>query len=79
MLSSFLAYFCFLVTFLLIRATDSSVAVSIGRVIHDGNSGIEGEGVELNEEIGEGEGLGLGVGVAVGIGTVGASGFGAFK
>ena len=40
---------------------DSSVAaVNIGRIIHDGNSGIEGEGDTV--EVGEGEGVGVGAG-----------------
>jgi len=61
----------FLAIFLLINTIDSNEAMNIGRIIHDGNSGIEGAGVgdEVGPKLG-GEGVGVKVGVASEIGNM---------
>jgi hypothetical protein len=63
----------FLAILPLINTIDSNVAtVNIGRIIRDGNSGIEGEGVMLGLAVGVGkivgEGLGEDDGVRFGVG-----------
>jgi hypothetical protein len=48
-----------------------------GRIIHDGNSGIEGDGdkVGVGEVLGDGDGVGLGDGLGEGVGGAVCVGF----
>jgi hypothetical protein len=65
--------------FVFSRTTKMATAKSVEKIIHDGPSGIEGEGVKLGEGLGVGErsgevdgfsdGIGVGEGEAVGIGV----------
>ena len=50
------------VFFLIIRAVDIIVIRTNVRIIHDGNSGIEGEGMGVGEVVTVGDGEGVSVG-----------------